>query len=81
MAPRRGHGGPATGRDRGRETTSKGKLPMAAASTLPPTVDLDAQGLMAEGKLVARALQDFGVCVPAQPLARGRSSAAERMTP
>ncbi|MCP3138655.1 hypothetical protein [Pyxidicoccus xibeiensis] len=59
----KGYVWPATEQDWGSESTYKGKVPMGAYFAIPPTVDLNAQGLTAEGKLVAQALQDFGAYV------------------
>ncbi|QSQ28621.1 hypothetical protein JY651_29995 [Pyxidicoccus parkwayensis] len=59
----KGYVWPATEQDWGSETTYKGHVSMGAYFAIPPTVDLNAQGLTAEGKMVAQALQDFGAYV------------------
>ncbi|MFP2910218.1 hypothetical protein ACLESD_35300 [Pyxidicoccus sp. 3LFB2] len=59
----KGYVWPATEQDWGSETNYKGRVPMGAYFAIPPTVDLNAQGLTAEGKMVAQALQDFGAYV------------------
>jgi hypothetical protein len=59
----KGYVWPATEQDWGSESTYKGRVPMGAYFAIPPSVDLNAQGLTAEGKMVAQALQDFGAYV------------------
>ncbi|AKF85552.1 hypothetical protein MFUL124B02_13500 [Myxococcus fulvus 124B02] len=59
----KGYVWPATEQDWGSETTYKGRVAMGAYFAIPPTVDLDTQGLTPEGKMVAQALQDFGAYV------------------
>lgn len=59
----KGYVWPATEQDWGSETNYKGRVPMGAYFAIPPTVDINAQGLTAEGKMVAQALQDFGAYV------------------
>ncbi|NMO15779.1 hypothetical protein HPC49_03475 [Pyxidicoccus fallax] len=59
----KGYVWPATEQDWGSESTYKGQVPMGAYFAIPPSVDINAQGLTAEGRMVAQALQDFGAYV------------------
>ncbi|WP_224365345.1 hypothetical protein [Hyalangium versicolor] len=59
----KGYVWPATEQDWNSETTYKGHVPMGSYFAIPPSVDINAQGLTAEGKMVAQALQDFGAYV------------------
>ncbi|MFP2924550.1 hypothetical protein ACLESO_04910 [Pyxidicoccus sp. 3LG] len=59
----KGYVWPATEQDWGSETTYKGQVPMGAYFAIPPSVDINALGLTAAGKMVAQALQDFGAYV------------------
>lgn len=59
----KGYVWPATEQDWGSETTYKGQVPMGAYFAIPPSVDINALGLTAEGRMVAQALQDFGAYV------------------
>jgi hypothetical protein len=59
----KGYVWPATEQDWGSETTYKGQVPMGAYFAIPPSVDINALGLTAEGKMVAQALQDYGAYV------------------
>lgn len=59
----KGYVWPATEQDWGSESNYKGRVPMGAYFAIPPSVDINAQGLTAEGKMVAQALQDFGAYV------------------
>lgn len=59
----KGYVWPATEQDWGSESNYKGHIPMGSYFAIPPSVDLNAQGLTAEGKMVAQALQDFGAYV------------------
>ncbi|MCP3097267.1 hypothetical protein LZ198_00105 [Myxococcus sp. K15C18031901] len=59
----KGYVWPATEQDWGSESTYKGHVSMGAYFAIPPSVDINAQGLTAEGKMVAQALQDFGAYI------------------
>ncbi|WNG33408.1 hypothetical protein F0U61_07085 [Archangium violaceum] len=59
----KGYVWPATEQDWNSEWNYKGNVPMGAYFAIPPSVDINAQGLTADGKMVAQALQDYGAYV------------------
>lgn len=54
---------PATLEDNGAHATYRGAVPMGQLVTLVPKTDLDGLGLSAEGKVIARALAEYGAYV------------------
>lgn len=51
---------PANAEDGDSASAYTGTIPMGTMFALPPTVNIDSLGLSAEGKALARALQDYG---------------------